>query len=75
MLWVPEGFAHGFLTLSESADFLYKCTSLWDSSLERCILWNDTELAIRWPLPVDVAPRLSPKDTAGSAFRSAEYLP
>jgi dTDP-4-dehydrorhamnose 3,5-epimerase len=75
MLWVPEGFAHGFLTLSESADFLYKCTSLWDSSLERCILWNDAELAIRWPLPVGVPPRLSPKDVAGSAFRSAEYLP
>jgi dTDP-4-dehydrorhamnose 3,5-epimerase len=75
MLWVPEGFAHGFLALTETADFLYKCSRLWNASFERAILWNDAELGIRWPLPAGAAPRLSPKDLAGSTFRAAEPLP
>ena len=66
-LWVPPGLAHGFLVLSESADFLYKTTDYYAPALERCIAWNDTDLAIKWPLS-DV-PTLSVKDKSGSFFR------
>ncbi len=75
MLWVPAGFAHGFLVLSEFADFLYRCTDFWLPHYERCIVWNDRDLAVRWPLPAGVAPLLSAKDQAGTRFRDAEYLP
>lgn len=61
-LWIPEGFAHGFLTLSESVDFLYKTTSYYKPHCERTILWCDPELRIDWPF--DGAPILSEKDTA-----------
>ncbi|MBB5192451.1 dTDP-4-dehydrorhamnose 3,5-epimerase [Silvimonas terrae] len=60
LLWVPEGFAHGFIVTSESAEFLYKTTDYWFKEHERSILWSDPELAIAWPL--DGAPQLSPKD-------------
>ncbi|MDE1942291.1 MAG: dTDP-4-dehydrorhamnose 3,5-epimerase [Betaproteobacteria bacterium] len=74
MLWIPPGFAHGFLTLSEHAEFLYKTTDYWAAAHERSILWNDPTLAIDWPLQeagID-APTLSPKDAAGAPFASAE---
>lgn len=71
MLWVPPGFAHGFLTLSAEAEFLYKTTEYWDAGDERCLLWNDATLAIDWPLQ-NLTPTLSPKDLAGIAFNAAE---
>ncbi|HZQ62146.1 MAG TPA: dTDP-4-dehydrorhamnose 3,5-epimerase [Casimicrobiaceae bacterium] len=70
MLWVPPGFAHGFLVLSESADFLYKTTDYWYPQHERTLLWNDPVLAVDWP--VDVAPILAAKDVAGRPLASAE---
>lgn len=70
MAWIPPGFAHGFLTLSESAEFLYKTTDYWYPEHERTLLWNDPTLEIAWPL-ID-KPILAPKDQAGIAFREAE---
>ena len=69
-LWVPEGFGHGFVVLSEAAEFLYRTTDYYAPEYERCILWNDPDLAIDWRL--SEAPILSAKDAAGCAFRSAE---
>jgi dTDP-4-dehydrorhamnose 3,5-epimerase len=69
-LWVPEGFAHGFLVLSEVAEFLYKTTDYWNPEFERGIIWNDPELAIVWPLKGE--PILAKKDAAGLAFAEAE---
>ena len=71
-LWIPEGFAHGFLVLSESANVLYKTTRFYHPASERCIVWNDPDLAINWPLGVDLAPSVSPKDALGTLFRKAE---
>ncbi len=68
-LWVPPGLAHGFLVLSESADFLYKTTDYYAPELEHCIAWNDPELAIVWPL--GQPPKLSVKDISGVAFNRA----
>ncbi len=66
-LWVPPGLAHGFLVLSESAEFLYKTTDYYAPAHERCIAWNDPTLAIAWPT-ISVAPQLSAKDAAGAPF-------
>lgn len=74
MLWVPPGFAHGFLVLSETADVLYKCTDYYAPTAERSIRWDDPQLAVKWPLPAGAAPRLSAKDAAGTAFSAAEYF-
>lgn len=63
-LWIPPGFAHGFLTLSETAEFLYKTTEYYSPEHERCIMWNDTDIAIEWPL--QDLPLVSGKDTKGS---------
>ena len=71
-LWVPAGFAHGFLVLSDSADFLYKTTEYYAPAHERCIVWNDTALNIQWPL--DGAPSVSGKDAQGSTFNTAEVF-
>lgn len=71
-LWVPAGFAHGFVTLSESAEFLYKTTDYWYPEYERCIAWNDPEIGIRWPL--ETPPTLSAKDKEGVALRQAEVF-
>jgi len=73
-LWVPEGFAHGFLVLSETADFLYKTTDYYAPTFERCILWDDPSLGIVWPDVGDV-PALSAKDAAASDFKRAEVFP
>jgi len=75
MLWVPEGFAHGFVVLSESADFLYRCTDFYAPGQERAIRWNDPEVGVRWPLPPGAEPLLSTKDAAAGSFREAEYFP
>lgn len=72
MLWIPEGFAHGFLVLSEYAEFLYKATDYWAPEHERCILWNDPDLNIEWPLTAD--PLLSTKDALGKPLRDAEVF-
>jgi dTDP-4-dehydrorhamnose 3,5-epimerase len=74
MLWIPPGFAHGFLVLSESADLAYKCTDFYAPPHERSIRWDDEELDIAWPLPAGVEPLLSAKDRAARAFREAEYF-
>lgn len=68
-LWIPPGFAHGFLVLSESADVLYKLTDFWAPEHERCIVWNDPELDIAWPL--DGEPQIAGKDLSGKTFRNA----
>ncbi len=72
MAWIPAGFAHGFLVLSECAEFLYKTTDYWHPEFERTLLWNDPDLGIPWPLAG--APQLSAKDGAGVAFRQAEVF-
>lgn len=68
-LWIPPGFAHGFLVLSEFADFLYMTTDYYAPEHERCIKWDDPDLAIAWPLN-GAAPLLSAKDVAGQAFKA-----
>ncbi|HSI28971.1 MAG: dTDP-4-dehydrorhamnose 3,5-epimerase [Methylophilus sp.] len=70
MLWVPEGFAHGFLVLSDTAEFLYKTTDFYAPQHERCISWNDPTLNIDWP--VQGLPAISSKDAAGISFLEAE---
>lgn len=74
MLWVPQGFAHGFYVLSESADFFYKCTDFYAPECERTLRWDDPDLNIKWPLIDGKQPVLSSKDTNGSSFKSAEYF-
>ena len=70
MLWIPEGFAHGFVVLSDTAEFLYKTTDYWHPEHERCIRWDDPVLAIDWQL--QVAPAISVKDAQGKAFAEAK---
>jgi len=72
-LWIPEGFAHGFVVLSESAEFLYKTTDYYAPEYERSLLWNDPELGIEWPF--DEPPQLSAKDQAGKRLSDAELFP
>jgi dTDP-4-dehydrorhamnose 3,5-epimerase len=72
MLWIPEGFAHGFLVLSETAEFLYKTTDYWFPEHERCIRWDDQKLAIDWKL--QAAPVVSGKDAQGKNFSAAELF-
>jgi dTDP-4-dehydrorhamnose 3,5-epimerase len=73
MLWVPPGFAHGFLAVSESVDFLYKTTDYWYPQHERTLLWNDPALGIAWP--IEGAPVLTAKDAAGTPLAQAEAYP
>ena len=70
-LWVPEGFGHGFLVLSEFAEFLYRTTNFYAPEHERCLAWNDSSIGIDWPLDGD--PLLSEKDANAIAFSKAEY--
>ncbi|MGR4870367.1 dTDP-4-dehydrorhamnose 3,5-epimerase [Variovorax sp. LARHSF232] len=72
--WVPPGFAHGFLVLSESADFLYKTTDYYAPPYERSIAWNDPALGIEWP-DIGMAPVLSAKDAVGASLGNAETFP
>jgi dTDP-4-dehydrorhamnose 3,5-epimerase len=69
-LWVPPGFAHGFLVLSETAEFLYKTTDYWHAASEKCIVWDDSGLKIQWP-DIGIDPILNPKDAAGLAWGDA----
>lgn len=73
-LWIPPGFAHGFFTVSPVAEVLYKTTDYYAAPHDRCIIWNDPDLAIDWPLNGAV-PVLSPKDQAGQPFKTAEVFP
>ena len=73
MMWIPEGFAHGLVVLSESAQFLYKSTDFYAPEHERTLIWNDADLAIEWP--VEAPPVLKPRDAAGSRLRDAETFP
>lgn len=70
-VWVPPGFGHGFLTLSDSADFLYKTTDYYAPQFERCVAWNDPSIGIDWPLE-GITPALSGKDQAGLSLSQAE---
>lgn len=71
-IWIPEGFAHGFLVLSETAQVLYKTTDFYHPAGERCIRWDDPTLQIAWPLDGIDSPSISSKDAAGSFFQSAD---
>lgn len=71
-LWIPEGFAHGFVVISDTAEFLYKTTDYWAPEHERCIAWNDPAIGISWP--IDVAPVLSEKDQRGVMLADAEVF-
>ena len=71
-IWIPAGFAHGFLALSESAQVIYKATEYWAPQHERCIRWDDPDLDIQWPL--NSSPLLSPKDANGTRFALAEIF-
>lgn len=72
MFWIPEGFAHGFSVLSDTAEFLYKTTDYWFPEHERCLFWNDAALAIDWKL--SVPPVVSPKDAQGKKLDEAELF-
>jgi dTDP-4-dehydrorhamnose 3,5-epimerase len=69
-MWIPSGFAHGFLVLSDEAEFLYKTTDYWHAASERCLMWNDPTINIQWP-DIGMAPILNPKDESGSSWQDA----
>ena len=71
-LWVPVGFAHGFLVTSEFAEVLYKTTDYWHQKYERCLIWNDSTVGIDWP--VDGKPIISPKDLSGMCLSEADVF-
>ncbi len=73
MLWIPPGFAHGFLAVSDSADVLYKTTDYWALDLERSIAWNDPTIGVNWP--IEGLPSLSAKDGLASSFATSEHFP
>lgn len=73
MLWIPPGYAHGFIVLSDAAEFLYKTTDYWYPEHERTLLWSDPEIGIAWPL--DGEPALAAKDAAGRPLRLADVYP
>jgi len=74
-LWVPPGFAHGFLVLSETAEFAYKCTDYYAPRFERSIRWDDPDIGIEWPLKQGTGPILSGKDSAALSLKDAETYP
>lgn len=74
MLWVPPGFGHGFLTLEEGTEFLYKCTDFYAPDDEQCIRWDDPAIGIEWPVG-DMTPALSGKDQAGRTLSNAQVYP
>ncbi len=71
-LWVPEGFAHGFVVLSDTAEFLYKTTDYYAPAFERCLAWNDPAVGIHWP--AGLVPQLSAKDQQGASIATAEVF-
>ena len=71
-LWIPEGFAHGFVVISDHAEFLYKTTNYWAPEFERSLLWNDPAIGITWP--IETEPRLSGKDKAGTLLADADVF-
>lgn len=73
-LWVPEGFAHGFLVTSDSAEFVYKCTNYYNPNAEHSLLWNDETVGIEWPIAGGLQPQLSGKDKEGLSFEKAAYF-
>ncbi|MGE1562357.1 dTDP-4-dehydrorhamnose 3,5-epimerase [Pantoea septica] len=73
-LWVPEGFAHGFYVVSDSAEFVYKCTDYYNPNAEHSLLWNDEVVGINWPLTGNEEPLLSAKDKQGIPFKEAVYF-
>jgi len=75
MLWVPPGFAHGFLALTDQAQVLYKCTDYYDAGGERSLLWNDPAIGIEWPLPRGIELIISDKDRAAPTLDRAECFP
>jgi dTDP-4-dehydrorhamnose 3,5-epimerase len=75
MLWVPPGFAHGYIALSERADFLYNCTDYYAPLHERAVRWDDVTIGVQWPLPPGVRPILSQKDADAPLLASAESFP
>jgi dTDP-4-dehydrorhamnose 3,5-epimerase len=75
MLWVPPGFAHGYVALSDEVDFLYKCTDFYAPQHERAIRWNDPQIGVQWPLPGGITPTLSAKDAVAPLFKDAETFP
>lgn len=70
-MWIPPGLAHGFLVLSETAEFLYKTTDYYHPQSEACLSWSDSTLGIEWPLPVGISPNMNAKDLAGLAWDAA----
>lgn len=74
MLWIPPGFAHGFITLSEWAEMVYKTTDYYAPEWERTLLWSDREIGIRWPVLAGETPLLSAKDAAGKPLKDAEVF-
>ena len=75
MMWVPPGFAHGFLALTPDVDFLYKCTDFYAPQHERTIRWNDPDIAVQWPLPRGKEPVVAARDAAAGGIRDVEYFP
>ena len=73
MLWIPPGYAHGFIVVSDAAEFLYKTTDYWYPTHERTLLWNDPALAIAWP--AGIAPLLAARDASGTPLASADCYP
>jgi len=75
MLWVPPGFAHGYLALGEEIDFLYKCTDFYAPEHEHALRWDDPQIGVQWPLPAGATPVLSAKDAVAPLFKDAETYP
>ena len=71
-LWIPPGFAHGFLVKTKTADLQYKTTDYWDPSSERILLWNDPTIGVKWP--TELEPNLAPKDLIGDSFNNANFF-
>jgi dTDP-4-dehydrorhamnose 3,5-epimerase len=70
-MWIPSGLAHGFLVLSESAEFLYKTTDYYHPQSEACLAWNDSTVCVKWPLPSGISPNMNAKDSTGLSWDAA----
>jgi dTDP-4-dehydrorhamnose 3,5-epimerase len=75
MLWVPPGFAHGFLALTDTVDFLYKCTDFYAPQHERTLRWDDPAVGVKWPLPAGAQPLLAPRDAQAPGLNEVECFP